>query len=236
MKYLSFLLIVFSATRISLENSRFYFVVWNVGQGQWTTFIENDRCSHFDIGGEFFPWQKAKKFCAGKDNEVYLSHWDWDHIGGLQKASRYLSKLCLFKRPLGKTNPRKQALLPQKICAPRGNIYTWSPAGGADTNSLSRVYSFQRILVPGDSPSRQEKIWSQQSEIQNARVLVLGHHGSLTSTSKELIGRLSHLKQAVASARWVRYHHPHPKTLSLLKIKKIPVLRTQDWGNIWFEQ
>jgi competence protein ComEC len=40
---------------------------------------------------------------------------------------------------------------------------------------------------------------------------------------------------AIASARWKRYHHPHAEIEALLKQRHIPMIRTEDWGNIWFE-
>ncbi|MGE5084974.1 MAG: hypothetical protein ACM3MG_01640, partial [Bacillota bacterium] len=110
------------------------------------------------------------------------------------------------------------------------------PIIAKDTNSNSHVVKFENTLLPGDSPQQEEKFWKNQSWIQNTKILVLGHHGSKTSTSAELIASLPNLQMAIASARWARYKHPHPATVAILQKYHIPLLRTEDWGNIWLER
>ncbi|WP_413584632.1 ComEC/Rec2 family competence protein [Bdellovibrio sp. HCB274] len=105
----------------------------------------------------------------------------------------------------------------------------------ADTNAASQVVAFKRFLFPGDSPIKAESLWQGLPWVTNARVLVLGHHGSRTSTSEELLDHLPVLKMAIASARWERYKHPHAEVIYRLKKRQIPLLKTEDWGNIWFE-
>ena len=57
-----------------------FWIVWNVGQGQWVSYIDIDKCYHFDAGGEFFDKRKFQKHCKNKYNAFSFSHWDWDHI------------------------------------------------------------------------------------------------------------------------------------------------------------
>ncbi|MDG0816105.1 ComEC/Rec2 family competence protein [Bdellovibrio svalbardensis] len=232
------LLISLSASPLRRDSLSNYMVIWNVGQGQWVTAVREKECLHFDVGGEFFPWKKLKALCKARENKIFLSHWDWDHIGGLAKWPSWSS--CLALPPSGKSSKRKMKMLERfSGCANTENvIQQWSPSNIKslkDTNSASHVVEYQQFLMPGDSPRTQEKIWRTNSWIGKARVLVLGHHGSRTSTSTELLDNLPHLQMAVASARWARYHHPHAETESLLKQHHIALLRTEDWGNLWFE-
>jgi competence protein ComEC len=44
------------------------------------------------------------------------------------------------------------------------------------------------------------------------------------------------LRVAVASARERRYGHPHQETELILRKFRVPLLRTEDWGNIHFWQ
>ncbi|WP_291516360.1 hydrolase [Bdellovibrio sp. ArHS] len=238
MKYLVFLLVFASPSLNRDIPARSYFVVWNVGQGQWLTAITPASCHHFDMGGEFFPWQKIIFQCAQKENFVFLSHWDWDHIGALNqfKNMTRLQKLCIQLRPRGKTSGRKARLLSSYLDCPvqfKGAV--WSTQSPRNTNEQSHVIAFNSYLIPGDSTSAQEKKWSTLSAFRQARVLILGHHGSQTSTSKELLDSLPALRMSVASARWARYRHPHSQVQWRLQKKKVPLLRTEDWGNIWFE-
>lgn len=70
------------------------------------------------------------------------------------------------------------------------------------------------------------------TDLKSVRVLALGHHGSRTSTSKDLLKELPNLKLAIASARKRRYGHPHRETVEALGKFKVPILSTEDWGNI----
>jgi competence protein ComEC len=220
-------------------------VIWNIGQGQWVTSIEDSTCRHFDVGGERFPWAKISKLCRDKRNKVYLSHWDWDHIGGLAKWPSSWDT-CIAMRPQGTSSPGKMKLLEKfSDCPEKPDLPIWrgptlfkksrKSKNEIDTNAASQVVTFKRFLLPGDSPVKAEKVWQSLPWITNSKVLVLGHHGSRTSTSEELLDHLPHLQMAIASARWERYKHPHAEVVYRLKKRRIPLLKTEDWGNIWFE-
>ncbi|MBO9665237.1 MAG: hydrolase [Bdellovibrio sp.] len=229
-----FLLVSLSATPLGNRAFHKYVVVWNIGQGQWVTATEENHCQHFDLGGEKFPWKNLKRLCSDKENRFSLSHWDWDHIGALAKWPSSW-KACINLRPLGKSSPRKMKILAQfQDCSSEKNFKEWSPQNAKETNSRSHVVRYEDYLLPGDSPVAEERFWQNIYWITSARVLVLGHHGSRTSTSTELLTRLPKLKMAIASARWARYKHPHAEVMWRLKKAHVPLLRTEDWGNIWF--
>lgn len=238
MRSVVFVIILLSATRLSPSTLREGIVVWNVGQGQWITMAERDTCLHFDMGGEFFPWQQVKALCAHRRNEVFLSHWDWDHIGALSqsKLRKTLPDLCLRIRPTGKAAQKKRQRLLASFpsCRPDPkDIFFWRPSQTKTSNESSQIFFYKNVLMPGDSTKKQESIWSCQSWVPQTRVLILGHHGSKTSTSQDLVKRLSLLQMSISSARWKRYFHPHPEVLARMKSARVPVLRTEDWGNIW---
>lgn len=238
MKLCFFILITLSATPLGTLLSGSYVVVWNVGQGQWVTAVDPLRCRHFDMGGEFFPWQRIHFACANKENQIYLSHWDWDHIGALAKKKQLqkLSRLCLALPPQGKASPYKRQLLADLPLCPEKLLPVWTPQLQKDSNANSHVLRTGNTLIPGDSPKALELIWQNQPWVKGCQVLILGHHGSRTSTSQELINTLPRLQLGIASARWNRYRHPHPSVQVILKNRKIPLLRTEDWGHIWLEQ
>jgi competence protein ComEC len=213
-------------------------IFWNVGQGLWTTFSEIHYCIHFDMGGEFLPGGIDQE-CGKKKNYVFYSHWDWDHIGLSLKAKRRLSSLCLMKEPAGQTNSRKRLFL-EKIPNCKIPFHSTllvelkSQQSAKTSNAASRIYLFHdELLLPGDSPSFQEKrwIWSLRAPLA-VQLLALGHHGSRTSTSHFLLGRLPNLKMAIASARQKRYGHPHKEVKARLKQAGVSLLRTEIWGTI----
>lgn len=245
MKIFILLSILLSASFTSDVPARFYTVVWNVGQGQFVSAISPSSCLHFDMGGEFFPWKKIFAQCKDKPNFAFFSHWDWDHIGALNtlKHSNSISKeFCIALRPSGTSSKHKMKLLNSfPSCSPSDNkisLNIWTPkiTSKSSSNDGSQVLFNKNVLIPGDSPIQQEKIWSHRPWVKQSRILVLGHHGSQTSTSSELLDSLPNLKLAISSARWRRYHHPHPLVEARLNKERIPLLRTEDWGNIWIEQ
>ncbi|MEN0058841.1 MAG: hydrolase [Bdellovibrio sp.] len=258
MRTFIFLVLLFSGSPVAVEDRAFYFVIWNVGQGQWATAILPDHCLHFDMGGEFFPWKKIARACRHKENRIHLSHWDWDHIGALARPSRLFNaeSFCLALPPQGKSSRRKEQIVQtyhpctsdifnMETVTPttdtaanktKTSLHLWrAPSGLKETNQRSHVLQFHNILIPGDSPFSQEKIWSQQKWVHTSRVLLLGHHGSQTSTSTFLLDNLPSLKLAISSARWARYHHPHGLIEHRLRQRKIPLLKTEDWGSIWLK-
>lgn len=220
------------------------FVVWDIGQGQWVTHVMTDECVHYDIGGELGTFPRIKKSfmnsCGQKKNYVLLSHWDFDHYINLISVAQNVSNICWLQQPtVTKRNRSIEKILALKvpICTenPKIEISQWIPESGKNTNDSSIVNWDHGFLMEGDSPVKKEKVWNHQlKQIERTKVLILGHHGSRTSTSSELLQNLPHLQMAVVSARFKKYGHPHKETLARLAKNKTPVLRTEDWGSIWF--
>jgi competence protein ComEC len=227
------------------------FSVWNVGQGQWATWIREKQCLHFDMGGEIAPWQKITQACSGKENLVFLSHWDWDHIGLVKSASYHLKGLCIAKPPAGASPNSKKDELLQTIpsCSQtliddvnHQDLVELTPATAveASSNEKSRVFQIAHfVVVPGDSTIGAERHWAAKLPLprlptpQNQMTtLVLGHHGSHTSTSEFLLKHLPNLKQAISSARKARYGHPHLSVALALQRHGVALIRTEDWGHV----
>lgn len=239
-----FLIVLLLAKAVEPE-TRPHWVVWNVGQGLMVTRIENGECRHFDMGGERAPWARVMASCRTRRNFVWLSHWDSDHIGFVGRARYFLPNICREELPAGTTKPKKRAMvervpvckepLPSFFAAWRPDL---SPALSLKKSTLasndnSSVVLGREMLLPGDSSRKMEKIWLRELRgLENVRFLALGHHGSRTSTSPNLLKALPQLRLALASARRRRYGHPHPETVELLRQFKVPVLSTEDWGNI----
>lgn len=211
-----------------------YFIVWNVGQGSWATLVKPLECWHFDAGGEKFP-PAVRELCQHKTNFLYLSHDDWDHISYFKRILQW-DETCLFELPRKTFSSSKRNLLKrfQKCPSlPAVREISWIPIGKT-ANDLSRVFFLKSpgVLFPGDSTRSEEKIWSGLIRNLKIKWWLLGHHGSLTSSSKMLLEKIGR-PIAIASARWLAYHHPHPIVEARLRQKGIPLLKTEDWGHIW---
>lgn len=214
-------------------------IVWNVGQGQMVTYLSDRYCHHFDMGGEKgkFPKKKIFKLCKKKKNRVHYTHWDWDHIGFSPQAKSIFPSLCRVVLPgQGLPKKRNKRRMIQRIppCAAQNHHsikeLLWPKTVQArNSNESSRIFIIKkRVLIPGDSNSRMEKYWSSLIE-DPIQVLVVGHHGSRSSTSNLLLNSLPHLNLAVASARRKRYGHPHFQTVRRLNNKGVLLLSTEDF-------
>jgi competence protein ComEC len=243
-------MVLLSATPVGNELAfKSFWIIWNVGQGQWSTLVEKNTCDHFDMGGERNPLRQVKKLCANKINRLYLSHWDWDHVSFALKARRTLKNACLSLPHFGFSSPHKMKILQayspcsarQREDFPLKELTHFSAATDSTkknykSNDLSHVLLLaENFLIPGDSTQQQEKIWRSRANMQKTGFLLLGHHGSRTSTSEELLSHLPRLKVAIASARFARYGHPHSEVVQRLKQHHVVLLKTEDWGNLWFE-
>lgn len=230
---------------LSFLNESERLIVWNVGQGLWVTWVTPQTCYHFDMGGEFAPWAQIRQTCGARENRALFSHWDWDHIGFAKRASRTLEKFCILSRPRGQPTPFKLKLLGEMTACEvlKDSLKGITdlkirphPSRGASSNASSRVHLVKKLaLLPGDSTSKEEKLWSRSLRHFNIRFLVLGHHGSKSSTSKALMKNLPRLRQAIASARQSRYGHPHKLVVNRLRKSRVALLKTEDWGTIHWE-
>lgn len=237
LKFLLFMFVGLIPCHLRAPSSLSELIIWNVGQGQWATLKTSSACWHFDAGGEFNPILNVKKSCSEKENYLALSHYDWDHISFARSLARAFPRVCLWGRPRGFISAFKQrhlaglalcqkepALKPQLIDA---------GAEGNGSNDLSRVFTMNGFLFPGDSTKKQEIRWSQNLPTPISGLL-LGHHGSRTSSSNDLLDHLPNLKWTVVSARQKKYGHPHLEVILRLKKRKTPMLLTEHWGHIHF--
>ncbi len=220
-------------------------IVWNIGQGQWVSLSTQTECLHFDMGGEHADWKKMQIECGKKLNYAYFSHWDVDHLSFALKASKRLENFCVAAKPRGPcpSEKKRRDFLSLPDCHLKNSFDLEEifqiPLGAQHltSNDYSRVFEYQHwAIIQGDSPKREEKIWKRSvTSSSEIKVIVLGHHGSRTSTSSGLLERLPNLKMAIASSRTARYGHPHEEVLKRLKEFGVACLQTEFWGNIHIE-
>ena len=108
----------------------------------------------------------------------------------------------------------------------------------AEANDRSLVLMLQcyetEILLTGDSGSECEKEYLEKIDLsgQKFRILKVAHHGSDSSTSKELLEKWKPDMALISCGEKNRYGHPHKEILDRLKKNKIPYLITKDRGCI----
>lgn len=216
-------------------------IVLDVGQGSCAIIKLKKNCFIFDVGGEQNPIKYIQKICKDSSVRVFISHYDWDHYNYLQQVLAR-PNTCLDETSFKKASSRiKKILKNSKLC--KKTLYSkfkiktlhLGDKNKKHRNANSSVYLWnEKILIPGDSEKEQEKLWAKKIKT-SPEILILGHHGSKTSTSQHLLRRLKPTTIGIASARKQKYGHPHKKAVSGLRAKKIPSLSTGDWGTIYVD-
>lgn len=213
-------------------------IVWNVGQGQWVTYVNKQKCWHFDFGGEFNPIKNVKKYCSWRENILILSHPDQDHYNFIKSIISNLKQVCLFGPSWINIPKKKVGALTISNCSnnifEEINFFNVPFKHQKDDNKNSQIIQIRNWVIPGDSPISTEKKWlKEKPNIKKVSVLLLGHHGSKTSTSSDLLEKLPNLKQCISSSRQKKYGHPHREVLIRIH-NHCSIIKTENWNHIHF--
>jgi competence protein ComEC len=106
-----------------------------------------------------------------------------------------------------------------------------------DANAASVVvmaeYRGVRVLLTGDAERDVEaKLVRRFGSALHADVLKVGHHGSSTSSTPELLASVAPAIALISVGADNRYRHPNPEVLEALQTRGARVLRTDDDGTI----
>lgn len=88
------------------------------------------------------------------------------------------------------------------------------------------------FLLTGDAEKISEQEMMRRGFDLSADVLKLGHHGSVSSTSKEFLERVNPKYAILTAGKDNKYVHPHKRTMINLKDRGIKVYRTDESGTI----
>jgi competence protein ComEC len=87
--------------------------------------------------------------------------------------------------------------------------------------------------LPGDIDKKAERLLlAYYGDELKSDVLIVGHHGSKTSSSNEWLTQVDPEIAVVSSGFNNRYHHPHVNVLSRFQQHSIPLYNTADSGAI----
>jgi len=186
-----------------------------------------------------------------------LSHPHADHIGGAASIIRRLPVAFVWDGGY----PQPSSVYEDVLDAARDRGVAWRSArlGGAididgvrltvlspdsaeiaaapDANAASVVvmaeYRGVRILLTGDAERDVESRLAQRlGKDLRADVLKVGHHGSATSSTAQLLEAVAPRLALVSVGAGNRYGHPSPEVLDALQARGAHVLRTDDGGSI----
>lgn len=181
------------------------------------------------------------------------THPDADHVGGLDKVIDHFDIGNIYM-PRIQANTKTYESVLQSIkakglkvsTAKAGLTLDWEPDMEVkmiapvhtyeDTNEMSAVlhltYRDTSFLLMGDAEAESEADILQSGVDLKADVLLVGHHGSRTSTSEALLNRVKPAYAVIQVGKDNKYDHPAPETLKRLTHKGIQIYRNDEQGNI----
>ena len=117
-------------------------------------------------------------------------------------------------------------------------IYPSTLKTGSDTNENSIVMKLttekNSFLFTGDLPmDAEDEIISKGTNL-SSDYLKVAHHGSKYSTSTEFLKKVNPKEAIISVGKNNSYGHPSPETLDRLQKENIPILRTDEKGDIIF--
>ncbi|MBM6604136.1 DNA internalization-related competence protein ComEC/Rec2 [Pediococcus acidilactici] len=185
-----------------------------------------------------------------KIDTLCLTHQDVDHIGEAKAVLQNLKvQQLLFPAGVEKTDNFRYQILPylhqtrivevlkgaQVSRLPLQILYPERPGKGANEDSLVLEGKFggKRILLTGDLDiSGEQKLLQNPELVGKVDIFKLGHHGSKTANSPELLSAIFPKLTVVSAGRNNRYGHPNAEVIERLQRLRIPVVSTQDYGMI----
>ncbi len=242
-----------------LPEPRARVTVFDVGQGDAILLESSDRRQMLIDGGPgnavLEKLGRALPFWDRSLDAVLLTHPDADHSTGLiAVVRRYRVKEIIMTGVQHETTTYE--LLQREIAVRRiptrsvragdrvalgaatfvvgGPVESRAGRTTASTNGTSIIGRFLyrnfSVLLPGDASNRAER--AAAPSVSDVDILKVGHHGSRTSTTPELLNAARPELAVISVGAGNPYGHPHEATLERLAARGIPVLRTDERGDI----
>lgn len=242
--------------RLEQNNDDFRVTVLDVGQGQCVLLQYEDKNYIVDCGGDgaaaAADIASAELLSQGIRalDGLIITHYDADHAAG---AELLLSKIPATQLYLPDVDPEHK--IRQSLETQYSDAICWLNFGevlqfeefpitiiaaqeGSAGNDSSLCVLFQPmeydILITGDRDTGGENDLLEQHPIPELELLVVGHHGSKTSTGFGLLQATSPAMAVISVGSDNNYDHPSQDTLERLRIANCTVWRTDINGTLIF--
>lgn len=227
----------------------------DVGQGDSTLIICNNEAMLIDAGNNA-QGTKVQNYIqkqgVNKLKYVICTHPDADHIGGIDVILYKFDCETVFmteeQRATDTYRDVTAAMNTKGYTATMPIVGNTYPLGDAEftiigpaaigddsnNNSIAIVLSHgkNKFVFTGDAEESEEQEIINSGISIDADVYKTGHHGSKSSSSKELLDAVSPAYAVISCAADNAYGHPHAQTLNNLRAMGIAVFRTDEQGSI----
>ena len=233
--------------------------VLDVGQGQCVLLQSGANTVLVDCGGSHDEdaADAAAETLLGmgisRIDGLIISHYDRDHCGGAE----FLAERIRIDRAFLPV-PEEEGELSLRVREGlRDSEVFWLdsdrqlrfgdctltifvPKQGGSDNESSAAVLFQKgkydTLITGDLPASGEEALLRQHRLPDLEVLVVGHHGSKTSTTQALLDACAPDVAMISAGRNNRYGHPAQEVLQRLSQAGCRILRTDTMGTITYRR
>jgi len=226
-------------------------------EDRWILVDAGPRTDRFDAGARTILPYLRRRGVRGLDLLI-LTHADMDHVGGAPALLRGLQvrgvvdpgKAVGTKAFLEVLDAAQEKEVPwwafkagdsMNVDGVTLRVVSPEPNGGDpetrredDSNAASIVLELRfgdfSALLTGDAPASSEVRFLPRLLSEDVHVLKVGHHGSSTSTTQELLERVEPEVALVSVGRRNRFGHPHQAVLDRLHAKGTMIFRTDLQG------
>jgi len=209
-------------------------VFMNVGQGDCTLvrgkhnsyniLVDTGGSTYSDIAtSKIIPFLRANGIKSL--DAVILTHDDFDHCGALESLQNNFTVKDVINGW-----EEEYIIVNDFVLHNLNRYYNYLDSDNAKSAVIKFENGGKQFLIMGDAPKSIEYNIMDDYDI-DVDVLRIGHHGSKTSTSDELIKATSPC-YAIISVGYNYYGHPTNDVLSILKNNNITYYRTDENGNI----
>lgn len=254
---LAILVLALIANRMTTLSGALTTGVLDVGQGQCVTLLSDGEAIAVDCGGS--DENAAGDELADYLNQLgifrlkllVLTHYDSDHTNGVAELLERMRVETIAAPDVEDDNAHREALektarqhrvnweritVDQKEPFGEAQARVFAPAGKAGDNEtclsvLASVGAFD-VLITGDMDSQVEELLQRREHISNVEVLVVGHHGSRSSTSMDFLKQITPKVGVISVGRDNSYGHPTQDVLDRLAEAKVAVYRTDLNGTV----
>lgn len=216
---------------VLVSNSNFYMAILDVGQGD--SFVINIpsygrllvdtgfnyQASYMSARGDISP------FCQLKS--VFITHFDRDHVGGLDRLTRYCKNINVFDN-LSKGDSLKFGDASLSVLNPPEKNSSHEENDDSIVMLLTRG-NFKALLTGDAGLEVLERL--PPVDLANLDVYKVSHHGSKYNNSFALINQLKP-RYCIISVGKNNFGHPAQEVLEDLKKSNCKVLRTDQDGTI----
>lgn len=227
----------------------------DVGQGQCIVLLDGDKTVMIDCGGDYDSGDRAADwlYCHGRNkiDKLVLTHFDEDHVNGVIELLNVIPVQQLIYTRYGLSVEKNDLLTEIATNAMRNGtqlteiddtkVHRWGDtilnyyvSSHSSTNDgiivLAQIGTFD-LLVTGDATKKAERILIEEHGLPDGECLVVGHHGSDSSTGVKLLDTFRP-EYAIVSCGYNTYGHPTDEVLDRLEDRNVIIYRTDRLGSI----